>query len=91
MRTERGLFQQLSSEILYLHDATLGLINFDQNRIKAFSIAAVLFLPPILVGTVEGMNFEAIPELSWTYRYPLALVLMGGLATLPYSWFKRRG
>src|SRR5215211_7309832 len=37
---------QLSSEIVYLHDATLGLINLDQNRIiKVFSIAAVLFLP----------------------------------------------
>jgi magnesium transporter len=83
---------QLSSEIVYLHDATLGLINLDQNRIiKVFSIAAVLFLPPTLVGTVYGMNFEAMPELRWTYGYPLALVLMVGSAALPYSWFKRRG
>ncbi len=66
MRTERGLFQQLSSEILYLHDATLGLINLDQNRIKVFSIAAVLFLRPILVGTVECINCEAMPGLRWT-------------------------
>jgi magnesium transporter len=83
---------QLSSEIVYLHDATLGLINLDQNRIiKVFSIAAVLFLPPTLVGTIYGMNFEAMPELRWTYGYPMALLLMVGSAALPYYWFKRRG
>ena len=66
---------QLSSEIVYLHDATLGLINLDQNRIiKVFSIAAVLFLPPTLVGTIYGMNFEAMPELKWASGYPFALV-----------------
>ncbi len=83
---------QLSSEIVYLHDATLGLINLDQNRIiKVFSIAAVLFLPPTLVGTIYGMNFEAMPELSWAFGYPMALVLMVVSAALPFYWFKRRG
>ncbi len=83
---------QLSSEIGYLHDATLGLINLDQNRIiKVFSIAAVLFLPPTLVGTIYGMNFEAMPELKWRLGYPMALVMMAVSAALPYWWFKRRG
>ena len=68
---------QLSSEIVYLHDATLGLINLEQNRIiKVFSIAAVLFLPPTLVGTIYGMNFEVMPELQWAFGYPVALGLM---------------
>jgi magnesium transporter len=34
-----------------------------------FSIATVLFLPPTLVGTVYGMNFENMPELSWKVGY----------------------
>ena len=83
---------QLSSEIVYLHDATLGLINLDQNRIiKVFSIAAVLFLPPTLVGTIYGMNFEVMPELKLAVGYPFALGLMVLSAALPYYWFKRRG
>ena len=83
---------QLSSEIVYLHEATLGLINLDQNRvIKVFSIAAVLFLPPTLVGTVYGMNFEAMPELRWVFGYPMALGLMVLSAVGPYWWFKHRG
>ena len=83
---------QLSSEIVYLHEATLGLINLDQNRIiKVFSIAAVLFLPPTLVGTIYGMNFEHMPELAWGYGYVFALMLMVLSAVLPYHWFKWRG
>lgn len=76
---------QMSSEIIYLQDATLGLINLDQNRIiKVFSIAAVLFLPPTVVGTIYGMNFEFMPELRWVFGYPFALVLMVLSAVLPY-------
>jgi magnesium transporter len=53
-----------------------------------FSIAAVLFLPPTLVGTISGMNFEFMPELRWDYSYVGALVLS---TVLPYHWFKWRG
>ncbi len=83
---------QLSSEITFLHEATLGLINLEQNRIiKVFSIAAVLFLPPTLVGTIYGMNFEFMPELQWLFGYPFALFLMVLSAVVPYYWFKQKG
>jgi magnesium transporter len=83
---------QLTSEIVYLQEATLGLINLDQNRIiKVFSVAAVLFLPPTVVGTIYGMNFAGMPELNWDFGYPFALCLMLVSAVLPYYWFKRRG
>lgn len=83
---------QLSSEIGYLHEATQGLINLAQNRIiKVFSIAAVLFLPPTLVGTIYGMNFEVMPELKWGLGYPFAIFLMVISAILPFYWFKRQG
>ena len=61
------------------------------NIIKVFSIAAVLFLPPTLVGTVYGMNFDFMPELNWRLGYPFALAMMVLSAILPYWWFKRRG
>lgn len=68
---------QLSAEIAFLHEATIGLINLEKNRIiELFSIAAVLLLPPTLVGTVYSMNFERMPELKWAFGYPYALVLM---------------
>ncbi len=83
---------QLSSEIIYLHDATLGLINLDQNRvIKVFTIGAVLFLPPTLVGTVYGMNFDFMPELKWSYGYFFALALMLVSSVVPFWWCRQKG
>jgi magnesium transporter len=94
-RDVRSLFAyetQLSAEITFLHEATIGLINLDQNRIiKVFSIAAVLFLPPTLVGTIYGMNFEVMPELKWAFGYPFAILLMIASAVVPYFWFKQKG
>jgi magnesium transporter len=83
---------QLSAEIGFLSEATFGLIGVEQNNIiKVFSIAAVLFLPPTLVGTVYGMNFEHMPELHWLFGYPFALGLMVLSAVAPFYWFKYRG
>ena len=67
----------LSTKITFLLDATLGMINNEQNTIiKIFSVLAVALMPPTLVGTIYGMNFKHIPELEWLWGYPLALVLM---------------
>ena len=82
---------RLLGDIAFLLDATLGLINIEQNAIiKVFSIAAVLFLPPTLVGTVYGMNFDHMPELDWPFGYPMALAMMIVSAIIPYAWFKFR-
>jgi len=82
----------LSNKILFLLDATLGLISVEQNEvIRILTVAATIFFPPTLIGTVYGMNFEGMPELDWAWGYPIALVLMLASAVLPYLWFKRRG
>src|SRR5205823_3709935 len=64
-------------KISFLLDATLGLITIEQNNIiKIFSIAAMVLLPPTLVASIYGMNFHHMPELSWTYGYPMALAFI---------------
>jgi magnesium transporter len=81
----------LSGKVNFLLDATLGLINVEQNAIiKIFTVAAVLFLPPTVVGTIYGMNFDRMPELKWVFGYPFAIVLMILSAIVPYVYFKRR-
>ncbi len=80
---------RMSGKITFLLDATLGLINIEQNSIiKVLSIAAVLFLPPTLVGTIYGMNFKDMPELEWHMGYPMALGMMAVSAWLSYLLFK---
>lgn len=75
----------------FLQDAALGLINLEQNEIiKIFSVAAVMFLPPTLVASIYGMNFQFIPELSWRGGYPFAIALMILSALIPFLYFKRR-
>ncbi|ATU94613.1 magnesium transporter CorA family protein [Phyllobacterium zundukense] len=82
----------LTNKINFLLDATLGLINLEQNQIiKIFSVAAVVFLPPTLVASIYGMNFDYMPELKWVLGYPWAFALMVLSAILPYLYFKRRG
>jgi magnesium transporter len=82
----------LTTRVNFLLDATLGLINLEQNQIiKIFSVAAVVFLPPTLVASIYGMNFEVMPELGWHFGYPWALALMVVSAIVPYLYFKRRG
>lgn len=81
----------LSQKITFLLDATLGMINIEQNAtIKIFSVAAVVFLPPTLIASIYGMNYEHMPELDWVFGYPFALGLMVASAILPYLYFKRR-
>jgi magnesium transporter len=82
----------LSQKISFLLDATLGMISIEQNAIiKIFSVAAVIFLPPTLVASIYGMNFDVIPELKWELGYPFAIGLMILSAILPFWYFRRRG
>jgi magnesium transporter len=82
----------LGSKVSFLLEATLGLINLEQNNIiKIFSVAAVMFMPPTLIASIYGMNFQHMPELSWPLGYPFALTLMFGSIFGIYFYFKRRG
>jgi magnesium transporter len=82
----------LFDKINFLMDTAQGFINIKQNQIiKTFSIAAVVFLPPTLVASLYGMNFKIMPELEWTYGYPLAIGLMILAGIAPYWYFKRKG
>src|SRR6202162_5796846 len=75
----------LANKITFLLDALLGIVSIQQNDIiKIFSIAAVVFMPPTLVASIYGMNFHHnMIELEWTFGYPFALVLMVLVAVLP--------
>jgi magnesium transporter len=82
----------LSGRISFILDATLGAISNEQNRIiKLFSVMAVILLPPTLVASVYGMNFQNMPELHWSFGYPFALFLMVVAAIIPYYVFRRKG
>ncbi|EKF74041.1 Mg2+/Co2+ transporter [Alcanivorax hongdengensis A-11-3] len=82
----------LFDKINFLMDAAQGFINIQQNQIiKIFSIAAVVFLPPTMIASIYGMNFQVMPELHLYFGYPMALGLMILSGIAPYWYFKRKG
>ena len=82
----------LNSKAQFLLDAVLGVLNVEQNAIiKTFTVASVALMPPTLIASIYGMNFEFMPELKLAFGYPLALVLMIVSAILPILYFRRKG
>lgn len=81
----------VANKITFLLDATLGMLSIAQNNIiKIFSVAAVVFLPPTLIASIYGMNFRHMPELAHEYGYFGAIGLMIVSAIMPYLYFKRK-
>ncbi len=82
----------LFDKINFLMDATVGFININQNKIvRLFSVVSVTLLPPVLIASIYGMNFEHMPELSWAMGYPFALLLMALSVLMPFWLFQRKG
>jgi magnesium transporter len=65
--------------------------NSQNDEVKKISAWAAILFAPTLVGTVYGMNFDRMPELHWTYGYPLAVLSMFMVSFVLYLVFKRRG
>ncbi|MBQ2993132.1 MAG: magnesium and cobalt transport protein CorA [Alistipes sp.] len=91
-------FQRLD----YIQDSALGLINIEQNEVvKIFSVAAVVFLPATLVASIYGMNFHFMPELDWAWTLPngwtlplgyifaLGLMILASGLTMGYFRYKK--
>ncbi|RZL09719.1 MAG: magnesium/cobalt transporter CorA [Rubrivivax sp.] len=82
----------LFDKINFLMDATVGFININQNKIiKIFSVASVALLPPTLIASIYGMNFQHMPELSWRGGYYIALGVMLLSILTPFWYFRRKG
>ena len=82
----------LNNKAQFLLDATLGIINVEQNAIiKTFTVASVALMPPTLIASIYGMNFRSMPELNWDWGYPMAIGLMLAAAILPVLYFRRKG
>ncbi|PAF41707.1 magnesium/cobalt transporter CorA [Helicobacter sp. 11S03491-1] len=67
-------------------------INVEQNKIiKVFTVATMAMMPPTLIGTIYGMNFKHMPELTWEFGYPFAIIIMIISTILPVIYFKKKG
>ncbi|MDR2815643.1 MAG: magnesium/cobalt transporter CorA [Proteiniphilum sp.] len=75
----------------YLQDTFLGYVNIEQNKIiKIFTIVSVIFMPPTLIASIYGMNFDIMPELHKKWGYPAALALMVLSSLFILYYFKKK-
>ncbi|MES2677515.1 MAG: magnesium/cobalt transporter CorA [Pseudomonadota bacterium] len=76
----------------YLQNNFLALINIEQNKvIKIFTVASLIFMPPTLIASIYGMNFNFMPELKWLIGYPFAIGLMLFSSVITVLIFKKKG
>lgn len=68
--------------------ATNNSLNAVMKRLTAFTVVIML---PTLVAGIYGMNFRAMPEITWPYGYPMALALMAALVIAAVAYFRRHG
>ena len=75
----------------FLQNTYLGLIDLEQNRIvKIFTVVSLIFLPPTLLASIWGMNFDTMPEVHWKWGYPVALGLIVLSSLLTLYVFRRK-
>ena len=75
----------------YLQDTFMGFVNIEQNHIiKIFTVATVAFMPPTLIASIYGMNYESMPELQWKYGYLFAILLMIISSATTLYFFKKK-
>lgn len=79
--------QRQNEEMKTLSEAS----NAQNEEVKKISAWAAILFAPTLVGTVYGMNFDAMPELHWQLGYPFAVLLMAMVSGGLFTVFKRRG
>lgn len=82
----------LAGKVQFTLDATLGMINIEQNNtMRIFSLVTVLLLPPSVIAAAYGMNFRHLPWVEHPWGFLFAAILMTLSALLPFALFRRRG
>jgi magnesium transporter len=68
----------------------LGMISLAESQVtKTLAAWAAIIAVPTMVAGIYGMNFENMPELKWTFGYPLAVGLMIVIDVYLYYHFRK--
>jgi magnesium transporter len=102
----RAYFRDVNDHLIRVHEqlesyrdlltsvlqANLAQITVRQNDdVRRISAIVAIFAVPTAIAGIYGMNFEHMPELTWTFGYPLVLGVMVILCALLYRFFRRAG
>jgi magnesium transporter len=57
---------------------------------RVLTVITTIFMPLSFIAGIYGMNFDHMPELKWEWGYPMALSIMGVVATVMLIGFRRK-
>jgi magnesium transporter len=81
-------FREMASEMI---DVYLSSVSNKMNEVmKVLTIIATIFIPLTYLVGIYGMNFKYMPELEWSYGYPLLWMIMLGVALTMLVAFRRK-
>ena len=60
-------------------------------RLAILTILSAIFMPLTFISGIYGMNFDTMPELHFSFGYPLVLISMVLIAGGMYLFFKTKG
>ena len=85
-QTIEGIREMLTTAI----QVNLGMISLAESQVtKTIAAWAAIIAVPTMIAGIYGMNFEIIPELKWTFGYPLAITMMVIIDVYLYFHFKK--
>jgi magnesium transporter len=82
-------YRELASGLLDIYLSSLS--NRMNEVMKVLTIFAAIFIPLTFIAGLYGMNFERMPELRWSWGYPMALMVMAALTVSLLVFFRRKG
>ena len=75
-----------------LYEIYLSTLSNRMNEVmKVLTIIATIFIPLTFIAGLYGMNFAEMPELTWEYGYPAALLSMVAVAIVMILFFRKKG
>jgi len=81
-----GIREMLQTAI----QVNLGMISLSESEVtKKLAAWAAIIAVPTMVAGIYGMNFEHMPELKWTFGYPLAIGAMIAIDIYLYFHFRK--
>ena len=87
-----GALDSVRESIATAIQVNLSMVTIEESEVtKRLAAWAAIFAASTALAGIWGMNFEHMPELSWTWGYPLALLVIASVAALLYRRFRKAG
>ena len=82
------IFRDMLSGTLEIYLSNVS--NRTNDVMKVLTMIATIFIPMTFIAGIYGMNFKYMPELEWTFAYPVLWLLFVAMFLVMALWFKRK-